>query len=336
MRIASALGLSLCLATALGCGGGRDAASKPRVSFITNCVDPFWDLAIAGAKAAGEEYGVEVLDYCPPSAAIDEQVRRVEDDLTRGVDGIAISPLDADNMVAMIDAAAEQTHVITHDSDAPASQRRCFIGCDNYAAGRAVGKLVKKAIPDGGEVMLFIGRLEQDNSKKRRQGVIDELLGRAPDSTRRDPNDGPISGNGYTILGTLTDNGDTMAAQSKAEDALTNHADLDVMVGLFAYNPPACLAAIESQGRAGEVQVVGFDEHRATIQAILGGKVVGTVSQNPYQYGYESVRILKGLIDGDESVLPAGGVLRVEFAVYERDNAQELMDLLDEIQAEGK
>ncbi len=56
-----------------------------------------------------------------------------------------------------------------------------YIGMDNYAAGRACGELVKQALPDGGEVMLFIGRLEQDNSKYRRQGVIDVLMDRDRD-----------------------------------------------------------------------------------------------------------------------------------------------------------
>ena len=57
-----------------------------------------------------------------------------------------------------------------------------YIGMDNYKAGRMCGELVKEALPDGGNVMLFIGRLEQDNSKYRRQGVIDELLDRDRDA----------------------------------------------------------------------------------------------------------------------------------------------------------
>ena len=326
--------LALSLVPLVACGGGSEAGSQPRVSFITNGVDPFWDLAIAGAHAAGEEFGVEVLDFCPPTGAINEQTDRLEDDITAGVDGIAISPIDATAMVSTIDEYAEQVPVLTHDSDSPGSKRRCFIGCDNYAAGRAVGELVKKALPEGGEVVLCIGRLEQDNAQKRRQGVIDELLGREDDSTRRDPNDGPLEGGGFTVLTTLVDNFERTEALSKAEDALTSYPDLDAFVGLFAYNPPTCLEAIKNQGRVGEVQVIGFDEHRSTIQGILDGSIVGTVSQNPYQYGYESVRILKSLIDGDESVLPEGGVLRVDFAVYEKHNAQELLDLIDEIQGD--
>ena len=48
-------------------------------------------------------------------------------------------------------------------------------------------QLIKEALPNGGKIMIFIGRLEQDNSKRRRQGVIDELLGRPHDPTNYDP-----------------------------------------------------------------------------------------------------------------------------------------------------
>src|SRR5207249_2766580 len=93
----------------------------------------------------------------------------------RGVSGIAISPISAANQVGLLNDAAAKTNVITHDSDAPASKRLCFVGTDNYKAGRAAGKLVKEALPEGGKIMIFVGRLEQLNAAQRQLGVIDEL-----------------------------------------------------------------------------------------------------------------------------------------------------------------
>ena len=328
------LALVLALGAALAACGERGAAASGavRLAFVTNGVDPFWDLAARGARDAAAELGVELEVYFPPKALVEEQKSKIEVLLVRGVDGIAISPIDAVNMNDLIDEAAARTHVITHDSDAPGSKRRCFIGCDNYAAGRAVGRLVQEALPEGGSVMLFIGRLEQDNAKKRRQGVIDELLERDPDPTRYDPlGAGPLVGERYTVLDTRTDNFSTQAAKTNAEDALARHADLGCMVGLFAYNPPACLEAVAAAGLLGRVKIVGFDEQRATVEAIVAGHVQGTVSQNPYSYGELSVRVLAALAAGDESLLPAGGTLTVEHSVYRRDNAQELLDLIDRV-----
>lgn len=319
-------------------GGGADEGvpedglpARPRVAFVTNCIDPFWDLARKGAEIGAAEFGLELEFYAPHEMSVDLQKRKLEDLLARGIDGIAISPVDAGNMTELVDDACSRTHLITHDSDAPGTARRCFVGCDNYAAGRACGRLVAEALPEGGTVMLFIGNLEQDNAKKRRQGVIDELLDRSPDPTRFDPVDGPIEGERFTILDTRTDNGRKDQAKANAEDTLARHPDVDAMVGLFAYNPPACLEALRAADRVGEVQLIGFDEDRTTVQGILDGEIQGTVSQNPYSYGYESMRVLQGLIEGDETVLPPDGILTVEHAVYRRDNAAELLALLDDV-----
>ncbi|MCH2603339.1 MAG: substrate-binding domain-containing protein, partial [Pedosphaera sp.] len=102
------------------------------------------------------------------------------------IDGIAGTPNQPANQTELLNQAADKTTLITHDSDAPNSKRQVYIGMSNYDAGRLCGKLVKEALPKGGKIMIFIGRLEQDNAKLRRQGVIDEILGRDHNPKRYD------------------------------------------------------------------------------------------------------------------------------------------------------
>ena len=226
--------LPLCLVLIVtGCTGGDDSGTggggsgegsdgeRVSVAFVTNQIADFWKIAEAGANDAGNEFDVDVEVVMPPEATAVVQKQKVEDLLAGGVQAIAISPLDADNQVEWLNGVGEKVPLITHDSDAPGSKRLMYIGMDNYAAGRACGELVVKAIPDGGNVLLAIGRLEQDNSKYRRQGVIDVLLGRGdrdaayykeqPDAW--DPVEGEIKGDKYTVLATLLD-------QGKAEECL--------------------------------------------------------------------------------------------------------------------
>ncbi len=205
-----------------------------------------------------------------------------------------------------------------------------YIGMDNYAAGRACGELVKQALPDGGEVMLFIGRLEQDNSKYRRQGVIDVLMDRDRDQAyyKSQPDawdavDGAIKGDKYTVLGTITDQGKPEVAQTKAEDSLNTYPEMDAMVGLFEYNPPACYQALDKAGKLGQVKLIGFDENDVTLQAIKDGTCAGTVVQNPYMYGYESVRVLKALLAGDQSVIPESKFIDIPPRAITKDNVDE-------------
>jgi ribose transport system substrate-binding protein len=292
--------------TATPSGSGRVS-----VAFVTNQIADFWKIAEAGCEAAAKEFDVDVQVIMPPEASAVVQKQKVEDAMTSGIQAIAISPLDADNQVEWINSIAAKIPLITHDSDAPKSSRLVYIGMDNYAAGRACGELLKNALPDGGQVLLCIGRLEQDNSKYRRQGVIDVLLGRdrtiqyyqtQPDGF--DPNEGELKGDKFTIVATVTDQGKPEVALQKAEDALVTYPELKGMAGLFEYNPPACYQALKKAGKLKQIALAGFDENDITLQAIKDGECVGTVVQNPYEYGFQSVRVLKELLAGNESVIP--------------------------------
>lgn len=293
-----------------GADGGSGGGGDIQLAYVTNGVDPFWTLAEAGVKKASADLGVP-CDVMMPAGGAVEQKSMLEDLVTRGVTGIAVSPIDAGNQVDLLNMVAERSILITHDSDAPASNRQAFIGVDNYDGGRLCGQLVKEALPDGGKVMILIGRMEQDNAKRRRQGVIDELLDRPHDPTRFDPPGAPIEGEKFTILGTLTDQFDRSKAKANAEDTLARNPDLSAFVGLFAYNPPAALEALDQAGKLGQVKVIAFDEDNATLQGIVDGNVHGTVVQNPYDYGYQSVKVLKALAEGDTSVIPENKFIHV-------------------------
>ena len=305
-----------------GSGSGSASSGKKKVAFVTNGVASFWTIASAGVKAAGEKFGVDA-ETLMPVEGISDQKRMIEDLLTRGIDGLAVSPIDPANQTDLLNAAAKRTKLITHDSDAPASARQLYIGMDNYKAGRLCGDLVREAMPNGGSVMIFIGRMEQDNSKRRRQGTIDAILGRPENPDRFDPPSEVIEEKGYKILGTLTDQFDRAKAKANAEDTLAKFPDVGCMVGLFAYNPPLMLEALQQAGKLGKVKVVAFDEDDATLAGIQKGTVHGTVVQNPYMYGFKSVEILGELAKGNTGVIPANKFIDIPARQIRKDNVDE-------------
>lgn len=304
-----------------GCSQDKGNGKKT-FAFVTNGVDPFWILAQRGVEKAGEDLDVNV-EVRMPSQGVADQKRMVQELLAQNINGIAISPIDPVNQDELLQEIASHSILVTQDSDAPDSPRECYIGMDNYTAGRMCGKLVKEALPDGGEVMLFVGRLGQANARLRRQGVIDELMDRTDDNTRYDAPDKPITNEKYTILDTRTDDFDHPQAKANAQDAIAKYPNLKCMVGLFAYNPPLCLEAIRDADKLNEIKVVSFDEDPVSLQGIIDGTVVGTVVQNPYQYGYESVRVLNGLANGDKSVVPENKIIHIPARTIRKDNVKE-------------
>jgi len=329
-RLALLLAVLLPLFAACGESKASDseagkAGPRTRVGFVTNCAVEFWAVAEAGAKAAAEANDVDVLVRMPPNATPEEQKRYLEDLVSTGVAGIAISPKDPDNMTALLDGIAERCHLITHDSDAPKSKRLCYIGVENYEAGRMCGELLQEALPNGGPITIIVGTLDQDNARHRRQGVIDQLMGRSKDPSRFDPIDAVLKNEKWEIRATSTDNMDAQKCKSVVQDWLTRHADLKAMVGLFAYEPPVILDAIKEANRLGGMKIVGFDEDAGTLQGIKDGTIHGTVVQNPYEYGRQSVELLAKLAkEPDEkkraALLPKDGVIVVPARQIRKDN----------------
>ncbi len=317
-----------------GCGQKQDgSAERITVGFVTNGIASFWVIADKGARDAAAEFDVNVEVLMPPDG-VAGQKRMAQALLARRVDGIAISPSDPKNQAGLLAEIAAKTNLITHDSDAPESDRLVYVGMDNYEAGRMCGQLLKKAMPEGGSVVLFIGLLGQLNADLRRQGVIDELLDRSFDSSRHDPVDAVIEGDKYTILDTRVDQFDFARAKSQAEDALARYPDLDAMIGLFVYNPPQILEAVREAGKLDQITIVAFDEADDTLQAIKDGTMAGTIVQNPYRYGYESVRVLAALARGDRSVLPENKFIDIPAREITVENVdafwEELKQLVEE------
>ncbi len=85
-----------------------------------------------------------------------------------------------------------------------------------------------------------------------------------------------------------------------------------------------------------KIKIVSFDEANAVLQGIIDGQVHGTVSQQPYYYGYESVRILAKLSSGDKSAIPAGGFHEVSSVEVRKANVEKFWADLKKMQEPGK
>ena len=280
-------------------GCGSDAAPQVTVSqpaagtvrklaFVTNLPADFWNIAKAGIEAADQELPDYTVEFRNGDGTAAKQKEIVEDLLVKGVVGIAISPVDAGNQTPMLNRAAEQALLVCQDSDAPASKRAFYLGTDNIAAGRAAGALVKEALPQGGTIMVFVGKKDQQNAKERFQGLSEALK----DSTVK-------------ILDLRADDGDRARAKANAADTLVKYPDIAGMVGLWAYNAPAILSALKDSNQLGKVKVVAFDEEDETLAGVKAGTVHGTVVQQPYEFGYQSMKLMARHLAGDTAFVPA-------------------------------
>src|SRR5690606_38808942 len=119
----------------------------PEFTFVTNGPAAFWNLSEAGCRQAETDFNVKVT-FLRPKDNVD-QTRMLEDLISRGVDGVAVTAMDPENQTGMLNKLAGEMQLVIHDSDAPESDRKVYIGMDNYEAGWMAGDLVIEALPDG-------------------------------------------------------------------------------------------------------------------------------------------------------------------------------------------
>lgn len=282
-------------------------SNETRIVFVTNNASDFWTIARKGTeKAQAELPNVKIEFRINDDGSASGQQRMVDDLLAKGISGIAISPVDPKNQVQMINRAASQAVVITQDSDAPNSNRTCYIGTDNEAAGVQAGELVKEALPQGGKIMVFVGTLDAQNAQERFRGLKKAL-----------------EGTNITVLDVRTDETDRVRAKNNAATTLVNHPDIAGMVGLWSYNGPAILSAVREAGKIGKVKIIAFDEEDETLAGVKEGAIHATVVQQPFEFGYRSMIMLAKVIGGDKSGIPPSKLDIVPTLAIKKDGVEE-------------
>lgn len=301
--------IGLLIAAALGVGWYRSqvyskphAPDRPKFIVVTGGSSSYWQLLSDGAKAAGQDLGAEVTVLSPEN---DEDVEAQTKLLTSvkhdEIDGVALSPLDAAQQTRIINDMAEDTLVLSVDSDAPLSNRHCYIGASNYAAGRNCGKTVREAIGNGGKLIVLAANLTKDNILERKQG-LEEELSESPATTEEEPSEG------YEIVQVLVDEGDQDRCVEQLVSALEQHNDIAGVIGLNSYHGGCIVKALKQRDALGKVKVVAFDTVDDTLKAIEDGYIDATIAQDPYQYGYEAINWMMDNFQRSGHQLPLIGV----------------------------
>ncbi len=288
---------------------GTSAGKDLKLAFVTNNASDYWTIARKGVEKADSELADVSVEFKLPGEGTAAEQKRIIDDLTStGVQGIAISPVDPDNQTQLINDTAKKALVITQDSDAPSSDRALYIGTDNVAAGRQAGQLVKEALPNGGKIMVFVGKSDARNAAERLQGLREAL-----------------QGSNVEIIDVRTDDTDRARAKTNAADTLVKYPDIAGMVGLWSYNGPAILNAVKEANKVGSVKIISFDEEDETLAGVKEGAIYATVVQQPYEFGYQSVKLMAQILKGDKSVIPANKQINVPTLVIKQGDVEEFI-----------
>jgi len=313
------LGLAGCKSKAEGSAreatGSAGGAATLHFAFVTNNSSDFWNIAEKGVRKAEQDFGIKADVFRPLKGEVSDQQRFLEDIQVQNFDGVAVSPIDATAMTPLLDKVASKMPLVCDDSDAPNSKRVAYVGSNNVDAGRAAGRAAIDALAAAGyktgKVALFVGRMDMQNSIDRKQG-IDETLGKIP---------------GIEILPVFLDGADRTKAKKNVEDALARYPDLVLMIGIWSYNGPALAGAARASSREKKPAIVVFDEEEETLKAIQDGLVFATITQKPFEFGYQSMKALKDAKDGK----PVPKIIDTGLTTVQKSNLASFWDQLRQL-----
>jgi ribose transport system substrate-binding protein len=300
------------LATAAAAAFGLPVAAQAQDTYTFALVpkamnNPFFDQARDGCYKAQEELpDVECYYIGPAEHTEADQLQIVQDLISQGVDGIAVSPSNAPAMARVLQAAADAgIPVITWDSDLlPEDQglRAAYVGTHNYMIGVELAKLAQERKPEGGTIVIQSGGAAAANHNERVAGIRDTLRG----EPSGEPNPGPkLAGeNGWTEIevSPLYTNDDFPLSAQQMADVLGSTPDLDVWIstGLFPHGVPNAFSDLIKNYRdrmdSGDLVVLIADTLPVQLDFVRSGDTHGLVGQRPFEMGYRSMYILRDIV----------------------------------------
>ena len=300
--------LATACVVAAGCGGDANDLKKAengpvgrsggRIVLVTNGNSDWWSAVEKGMKDAGTQFSADVeMKRNGENGGTEGQIRLLEEALgASDVKGVAVSAVEADApgiTDAMRKLKDAGKFVITIDSDvAPsaAETRRFYIGTDNAKAGEIAGQAASALRPQGGTVAVFVGTASAANARARLDGFF---VGAGPKFVKP-----PVE--------VFEDQADMNKAQSLAEVAITKHPDAGVMLGLYSYNAPRIASEVAKVPEfRKKTTVVTFDLDEQAVDHLAKGEIDVSVCQNPYEIGFQSVKLLKALVGDDKATVEA-------------------------------
>ena len=264
----------------------------------------YWTNADNGAKAAAEEFGVELNIVGPTETNPEQQASYIETAASQNVDGIMTCPWDVAFTPALKAASDVGIPVVAVDTDDPDCGRIAFYGTSNYDAGYKAGELMAEKTGGKAKICILTAVLTSKTQIDRIEGFQDAIK------------DYPE----MEILTQEQTDSDLQKAVDKATACIGAYPECDAFFGAASLDGAGCAKAVEEMGIADNYTIICFDDVEETIRAIKSGVIYATMVQDPYQMAYDAV---KAIVDYHQGIMPEEVINAVDVNIVTAENVNE-------------
>ncbi len=302
--VAAVLSLSAQLAVANGAREGAAAGKTggPTIELVVMSVNSeYWLSVKAGAEAALKPLNGKLVFTGPAiDGDIQGQIGLVENAITSKVDGIIITPLDSNSLVAPSKKAmAAKIPTVIVDGPINWDGTTSYIATDNVAASRLAMETLCKLINGTGKVAV-INALAGIPSNDARTTGAEQAVKAFPNVKLLEIQRGP----------------DQAAALQNTENILTANPDIAGIFGAYDRGALGAVQGLKNKGLDGKVKMVAFDAAPDEVRYLKEGTIDALVVQQPYEMGRLAVEYIMKARNG-ESV---PNKVATDVVVVTRDN----------------
>src|SRR5277367_1647357 len=246
----------------------------------------YFNATSKGMQDAAKELGnVKVSTDGPTEAKIDEQIKFIDNYITRGVDGVLFAANDPVAIAPVLKKALSKgIHVIGYDANSQPDAREWFVNQAEFnGIGKSMMDSMAKEIGDG-SFAIVTSTFTTPNQAR----WIAEMQAYAEKCHPK-----------MTWLETVEAQEDNNLSFNQATTLINKYGDkLKGLFGMTSVATPASAEAVTKAGQCGKIAVVGLATPNAMKPYVTADCVKSVVLWNPVDLGYAATYVMRAVADG--------------------------------------
>ncbi|ATE78829.1 ribose transport system substrate-binding protein [Pseudomonas frederiksbergensis] len=276
---------------------------KPKVALVMKSLaNEFFLTMEDGAKAYQKDHSGDfelISNGIKDETDTAGQTRIVEQMILSKVNALVIAPADSKAMVPVIKKAVDAgITVINIDNQLDPAVVKSknitvpFVGPDNRKGARLVGEYLAKQLKAGDEVGIIEGVSTTTNAQQRTAGFKDAMEAAQIKVVSLQSGDWEIDKGGKV-----------------ASSMLSEYPNIKALLAGNDSMAVGAVSAVRAAGKAGKVQVVGYDNINAIKPMLKDGRVLATADQFAARQAVFGIETALKIIKGEKVDSGANGVI---------------------------
>lgn len=269
-------------------------AEKPKVALVMKSLaNEFFLTMEDGAKAYQKDHTADfdlISNGIKDESDTAAQIRIVEQMIVSKVDALVIAPADSKALVPVIKKAMDAGIKVVNidnqlDGDVLKSKNIIvpFVGPNNRKGSKLVGDYLAKQLKAGDQVGIIEGVPTTTNAQQRTAGFKDAM-----DAAQ------------MKVVSTQSGNWEIDQGSRVASAMMTQYPDLKALLAGNDSMALGAVAAVRAAGKAGKVQVVGYDDINAIQPMLKDGRILATANQFAAKQAVFGIETALKMVKGEQ------------------------------------